>query len=100
MLSGLFIASLQRFRNLMPLAASCSASISALCRILPDGGEDGYEAAYLPLQWGVIPGSKRLSRPRLEGVHYSFSSREVETLESLISSSAKTDDEEKDNSNL
>jgi hypothetical protein len=55
----------------IPLAASCSAAISAACHI-PEN-ELKLHPELLPLQWGVIPGMMNQN-----GIaHCSFSSREV-----------------------
>jgi hypothetical protein len=69
----------KRFPSSMPLAGSCSASISALCH-LPEG-ESAHGAAFQNVQWGVtgvevdFPGGKAVG-------HCSFSASEVGVPES------------------
>lgn len=68
MLFALFAIGFRRYKPGLPLAASCSAAISAACH-LPAGEKD---SSTLPLQWGVRAGES------WDAVgHCSFSSREV-----------------------
>ena len=53
MLAVALLFGIRTFSNAMPVAGSCSASISAMCHPLPNSSEDMNEAVYLPLQWGV-----------------------------------------------
>jgi hypothetical protein len=78
MLTALMLTGLRKFRNNMPIASSCSASISSLCHLPHHGDEDHREAPYLPLQWGVLP-EVHDDSSTVTSVYCSFSSREVRT---------------------
>lgn len=56
----------RKYKAGIPLAASCSAAISAACHVAP--GESGIET--LPLQWGVLGAWHNVG-------HCGFSAREV-----------------------
>lgn len=73
MIVGCFAVGLFRYDPHMPLVGSCSVAISAACH-RPDWDVD---AAVLPVQWGVIPGSDETT-----GVgHCSFTSGPVESVQ-------------------
>lgn len=64
----------KRFGGTIPVAGSCSASMSAMCH-LPEN-EDGVETVCLPLQWGVT--DLQIHRESYDQVgHCSFSSGAV-----------------------
>jgi hypothetical protein len=73
LIAALVLIGLQKLPNGIPVAGTCSAAISAACHI-PEG-ENGKEAALLPVQWGVVS----LSGEDHNAVgHCSFSSLPVE----------------------
>ncbi|KAL4962442.1 uncharacterized protein BDV14DRAFT_191554 [Aspergillus stella-maris] len=47
---------LRRFKSLMPLAAECSAAISAACHPPMPSDDDSANHALKPVQWGEVPG--------------------------------------------
>ncbi|KAL4864910.1 hypothetical protein BDV12DRAFT_158142 [Aspergillus spectabilis] len=47
---------LRRFRSQMPLAAQCSAAISAACHPATPSGNGDVDHAVNPVQWGEVPG--------------------------------------------
>jgi hypothetical protein len=61
-----------KFRTAMPIAGSCSASMSAMCQL----GEQSENEVFLPVNWGV---TEALEIEPGTGIgHCSFTSREVE----------------------
>ncbi|KAL2867715.1 uncharacterized protein BJX67DRAFT_387626 [Aspergillus lucknowensis] len=66
LLLGSILLGLRRFRSHMPLAAQCSAAISAAChpaKLSPATDGDGGGHALKPVQWGELPGVYSPPRP-------------------------------------
>lgn len=72
MMAAALVTGRRRFKGYVPVAATCSASISAMCHVMAT--EDGQKAVSRPIKWGVV------EKGRVG--HCSFSSSDVEVPES------------------